>query len=61
MVAALFLPFKWVRAGLGVVVGLGVAWLTGRYTMYYVMKEKLEVERAKRKVRVEEGTRGWWQ
>lgn len=46
---AVFLQFKWVRAGLlAVIVGAG-AWLLGSVMMYRTMKEKIDAERKKRR------------
>lgn len=44
-----FLQFKWVRAGLGVVVLLAGAWLAGRATMYGDMKTKLDAAKKKKR------------
>lgn len=48
LVVGFFLQFKWVRAALGLVVGLAGAWLLGRHTMYNAMKAKLDAERARK-------------
>jgi len=44
-----FLQFKWVRAGLGVVVLIAGGWLFGRATMYDEMKAKLDAARKKKR------------
>lgn len=54
MVVAYFLPFKWVRAGLGAVLALIVAFVAGGRQMRKTYKERLEQEREKRRKLEEE-------
>lgn len=46
---AVFLPFKWVRVGLGAILVLGGAFLAGGTQMYRSQKSALKAEQAKRK------------